>query len=170
MDPHVLSSVARLSDEALVARVKHLVARERAATATLIAHLAELDARRLHLAEGCSSLFTYCVQVLHLSEHAAYGRIEAARAARRFPVVLERLADGSVNLTTIGLLAAHLTTENHRELLEAARGKSKRQVEELVARVPPLPPVPAAVRRLPVSHASVTSPAVPHNAVGSADH
>src|SRR3989337_4047924 len=91
MDPHVLSSVARLSDGALVARVRTLAARERAATAVLIAHLAELDARRLYLAEGCSSLFTYCVQVLQFSEHAAYGRIEAARAARRFPVVLERL-------------------------------------------------------------------------------
>src|SRR3990172_5715181 len=169
MDPHVLSSVARLSEEAVVARVKHLAARERAATAALIAHLAELDARRLHLAEGCSSLFTYCVQVLQFSEHAAYGRIEAARAARRFPVVLERLADGSVNLTTIGLLAAHLTTENHREFLEAARGKSKRQVEELVARVRPKPPVAAAVRRLPISRATAASPEAPHDAVGSAD-
>src|SRR3970040_1776920 len=169
MDPHVLSSVARLSDEALVARVKTLAAREREATAVLIAHLAELDARRLYLAEGCSSLFTYCVQVLHLSAHAAYGRIEAARAARRFPVVLERLAEDSVNLTTIGLLAAHLTAENHRDLLEAAGHKSKRQVEEIVGRLRPQPPVPPAVRRLPVSHASVTSPAVPRNAVGSAD-
>src|SRR3972149_4600723 len=100
MDPHVLSSVARLSDEALVARVKTLAAREREATAVLIAHLAELDARRLYLAEGCSSLFTYCVQVLHLSEHAAYGRIEAARAARRFPVVLDGLAGGTRAFTT----------------------------------------------------------------------
>src|SRR3990170_5593491 len=167
MDPHVLSSVARLSDEALVARVKHLVARERAATAALIAHLAELDARRLHLAEGCSSLFTYCVQVLQFSEHAAYGRIEAARAARRFPVVLERFAEDSVNLTTIGLLAAHLTAENHRDLLEAARGKSKRQVEELVARLRPQPPVPAAVRRLPTARPTAARQVVAHGAVGS---
>ncbi len=64
------------------------MSREREATAALIAALGELDARRLYLAEGCSSLFTYCTQVLHLSEHAAYGRIEAARAARKWPVVL----------------------------------------------------------------------------------
>ncbi len=167
MDPHVLSSVARLSDEALVARVKTLAAREREARTVLIAHLAELDARRLYLAEGCSSLFTYCVQVLHLSAHAAYGRIEAARAARRFPVVLERLADGSVNLTTIGLLTAHLTAENHRDLLEAARGKSKRQVEELVARLRPRPPVPASVRRLPTARPTAARPVVAHGAMGS---
>jgi hypothetical protein len=43
------------------------------------------------------------------SEHAAYGRIEAARAARRFPVLLDLLAEGSLHLTAIGLLAPHLT-------------------------------------------------------------
>ena len=71
MNSQMLSSVTRLSDDALISRVKQLAAQEREATVALIAHLAELDARRLYLAEGCSSLFTYCTQVLHLSEHAA---------------------------------------------------------------------------------------------------
>ncbi len=122
---------------------------ERQATALLIAHLAELDARRLYLAEGHSSLFTYCTQVLCLSEHAAYGRIEAARAARRFPLILEMLGQGSVTLTTVGLLAPHLTAENHGDLLKRARHKSKRAVEELIAGLYPQPPVPVMVRRLP---------------------
>jgi len=78
--------------------VKLLAQREREATAALIAHLAVLDERRLYLDEGCSSMFTYCVQVLHLSEYAAYSRIEAARAARRYPIILDLLGDGSVNL------------------------------------------------------------------------
>ncbi len=162
------SSVAQLSNQELLARVKHLAQREREATASLIAHLAELDARRAYLAEGCSSLFTYCTQVLHLSEHAAYGRIEAARAARQFPVILERLAEGSVTLTTVGLLAAHLTPENHRALLDRARHASKRQVEELVARLRPQPPVPSSVRRLPTaSHPTAQPPAPADAAVSS---
>lgn len=74
--------MAQLSNTELLAQVKHLAEREREATATLIAHLTELDERRLYLDEGCSSLFTYCTQILHLSEHAAYGRIVAARAVR----------------------------------------------------------------------------------------
>ncbi len=167
MDSNILSAVARLSNQELLARVMHLAAREREATASLVAHLAELDARRLYLAEGCSSLFTYCTQVLHLSEHAAYGRIEAARAVRRFPVILERLAEGSVTLTTVGLLASHFTPENHRDLLEMARHQSKRQVEALVARLRPQPPVPASVRKLPsVSHATA-QPTVPTEAAAS---
>ncbi len=163
----MLSSVARLSNTELLARVKHLAEREREATASLIAHLAELDKRRAYLAEGCSSLFTYCTQVLHLSEHAAYGRIEAARAVRRFPVILERLGEGSVNLTAVGLLAAHLTRENHWELLDAARHTSKRQVEALVARLRPQPPVPASVRRLPTASHTSASPIALHGAAAS---
>jgi len=161
MNPNMLSAVAHLSNHELIVRVKRLAEREREATASLIAHLAELDERRLYLAEGCSSLFTYCTQVLHLSEHAAYGRIEAARAVRKFPSLLEKLADGSVSLTTVGILAAHLTLENHRDVLDMARHKSKRQVEELVARLRPQPPVPATIRRLPtVSHASASATAL----------
>jgi hypothetical protein len=57
--------------------------------------LGELDARRLYLGEGCASLFAYCTQTLRLSEHAAYHRIEAARAARLFPIILDLVADGT---------------------------------------------------------------------------
>ncbi len=159
----ILSSLAHLSDEELLARVIHLAADERQTTALLITHLAELDARRLYLAEGCSSLFTYCMQVLHLSEHAAYGRIEAARAARRFPVLLEMLSEGSVTLTTLGLLAPHLTAENYQELLERARYQSKRAVEELIAQLHPLPLVRAVVRRLPASRPHPASPPGPND-------
>ena len=88
-------------------------------------------------------------QVLHLSEHAAYGRIEAARAARRFPIVLELLTDGSVTLTAVTLLACHLSPDNHREVLNDARHRSKREVEQIVARLRPQLPVPSTVRKLP---------------------
>jgi hypothetical protein len=66
-----LTSVAQLSDKELLVEVKRAAVREREATAWLIALLTQLDARRLYLGDGCSSLFTYCTQVLHLSEHAA---------------------------------------------------------------------------------------------------
>lgn len=159
MNTNVLSLVDRLSDDQLVAQVKVLAQDERDATASLVAHLAVLDERGLYRAEGYSSTFTYCVQVLNLSEHAAYGRIEAARAARKFPIILELLADGSVNLTTVTLLARHLTPENHLDLLAAARHQRKRQVEELVAALRPQPAIPSSIRKLPApDQASATPP------------
>jgi 5-methylcytosine-specific restriction endonuclease McrA len=94
--------------------------------------------------------------VLRLSEHAAYGRIEAARTARRFPVVLDLLTDGSVTLTAVTLLAPHLTPANHRDVLAESHHKSKREIEHIVARLRPEPAVPSTVRRLP----EPTGPAV----------
>src|SRR5688500_11860257 len=138
-----------LPDSELLAEVTRLIECERKTTAHLIASLAEFDARRLYLGQGCSSLFTYCTEVLHLSEHAAYNRIQAARAARRFPLILERLADGSIHLTAVRLLEPHLTPENHWDVLDAARHKSKRDIEQLIARLHPQPDVPPSIRKLP---------------------
>jgi hypothetical protein len=123
MQIDILTSLTRLSDAELVARVKSLVARERDATAHLVAHLAEMDTRDVHLREGYESLYVYGRDALGLSEGESYNRIEVARAARRFPIILEMLAAGAVNLTAARLLAPHLTPANHREALDSARGK-----------------------------------------------
>ena len=141
--------VATLSNRDLVDAVDRLSTIERSATADLIEALAEFDARRLYLAEGFSSLFAYCTATLGLSEHEAYHRIEAARAARRFPLVLERLRERSLTLTAVGLLRPHLTDANCLAVLDAARGRSKREVEELVARLSPRPDVTASIRKAP---------------------
>jgi hypothetical protein len=110
-----------------------------------------LDARRLYLGEGCSSLFTYCTRVLHLSEGGTYNRIETARAARRFPLILALLEEGAVTMTAVRLLAPHLTIENCTNVLAAARHKSKSDIERLVASLSPKPAVPAVMRKLPAS-------------------
>ena len=147
---HRLHSIAAaLSDRDLLRRVVLLAGREREATVELVGHLAELDARRLHVAEGYSSLFSYCTGALRLAEHAAYNRIEAARLSRRFPAVLDLLTDGSLNLSTARLLAPHLRPDNFEALVAQARGRSKREVEVLVARLAPRPDVAASVRKLP---------------------
>jgi hypothetical protein len=141
---------SHLSDGALIAEVTRCARDERHATAQLVAHLAELDARQLYLRAGKSSLFRYCCDVLGLSDDAAYNRVEAARACRLFPQVLERLVDGSLTVTSVRLLARHLTAENHRELIAAATRRSKREVEELIARRFPKPDTPSSVRKVPV--------------------
>jgi hypothetical protein len=96
-------------------------------------------------------MFTYCTEILHLAEHAAYNRIEVARAARRFPVILQMLADGGIHLTAVRLLAPHLTEANHEALLREAWHRSKREVEQIVARRLPRPDVPSTVRELPTA-------------------
>ena len=109
MSVNLLAIAAELSNDTLRAKVKLLAQGSRAVTVELIAHLSEFGARKLHLAEGPGSLFRYCTEILRFSEAAACNRIRAARAARRFPVILDLLTDGSVHLTTVRLLSPHLT-------------------------------------------------------------
>jgi hypothetical protein len=143
------SALARLSDQDLLAHIQLAAQAERDATAHLVALLMELDGRRLYLGEGFPSLFAYCTRALHLSEDAAYNRIEIARTARRFPIILDGLAAGELTLASVRLLAPHLTPDNHREMLGRARHKSKREVELLVAALHPRPDVPSTIRKLP---------------------
>ena len=151
MQPDLLASLRKLSDAELVARVQDLAAGERGATVLLVAHLAELDTREVHFRSGHGSLFAYCRDVLALSEQEAYNRIAVGRAARRFPVILDLLESGAVSLTTVRLLAPHLTPVNHHSVLESARGKTKVQVEEIAAALWPRPDVPSLVRKLPAA-------------------
>jgi hypothetical protein len=126
-----------------------LARRSNEITAELLAYLIEVDERGLHLREACSSLFAFCVERLHMSEAAAGKRITAARTARRFPRVLEMLAGGEIHLTAVNLLARHLTEENHGELLERARHRSKRDLARLVAEISPRPDVASQILALP---------------------
>ena len=137
-----------LSDRALTVEVERLAGCEQRATAALVAALAEFENRRLYLGAGCSSLFEYCTRALHLSEHAAYSRIQAARTATRFPVIFDQLSNGEITVTNVGLLAPVLTEQNHRELLTDARHRTKREVEMMVVGLNPRPDVPCTITPL----------------------
>jgi len=89
------------------------------------------------------------VEVLHFSESAAFHRITAARAARRFPQVLERIRSGELHLSGLRLLLPKLTAENCCELLDLARHQSKRAIEQRLADRAPKPDAPAQLRWLP---------------------
>ena len=151
--------IQSLTDEQLLSRLKSAASRECEATAHLIALLAEMDARKLYLAEGYASLF--CLS--HpMSESLRARGVWADRSGAgrgRFPIVLELLTDGSITLTTVCLLASHLNEDNHCELLDAARHRSKREVEQQVAALAPKPDVPSAIRRLPQPKAPVVQTA-----------
>ena len=125
--------IANLSNQALLEETERLAGSLMHATALLVAALAEVDARRLWADVGCSSLYEYCTRVLRFSEQEAYLRMEAARVAQDYPVVLSLIDHGDLTLTNVGLLKPHLTPENHAAVLEAACGQSKREVTRQVA-------------------------------------
>jgi 5-methylcytosine-specific restriction endonuclease McrA len=125
--------LVHLSDAALLRDLAALVGHDRLTTATLLAHIAEVDARRLYVPAGYSSMHAYCVDELRLSEDAASKRIQAARAARRLPVLFTAIAEGRLHLSGICLLAPHLTSENAAELIEAATHRRRSEIATILA-------------------------------------
>src|SRR5207249_8055047 len=138
-------------DAVLLRGLKDLVARDRHITAALLAHIAEVDARRLFAPAGHPSMFVYCLKELHLSEEAAFKRIHAARTARRFPAIFAALADGRLHLSAVVMLAPHLSPENADELLAAATHRTKAEIEERLARRFPRSETMGLVQALPAS-------------------
>jgi hypothetical protein len=142
--------VVSLDNAELLASTREILRRGRVVEADLLVHLAEIEERRLHSEMAFPTMFAFCVDELGFSEDQAYNRTTVARAARRFPAMLDSLRSGAVHLTGLRLLVRCLTEQNHRDLLAEAAGRSKRQIEEIVARLDPKPPVPASVRKRPV--------------------
>src|SRR6478752_3724907 len=139
-----------LGSAEVLAGLSELVRQGNVLSARVLAHLVELEEGMLHLELGFSSLFSYCVEALGMSEGSAGRRVTAARVCRRFPEAFEQVARGELHLCALCALAPHLKPENSAELFEACRGKTRRQVEVLVAVRFPRPDVREQIRRLPV--------------------
>src|SRR6266850_2905710 len=129
------SALESLSSADLLSATRELVQKSRGLEAELLLHLGEVDERKLYLECAFPSMFAFCVEELGFSEDAAYARITVARAAHRLPAMVETIRSGKVHLTGLRMLVPHLTEQNHGEVLAQAAGKSKRRVEELVARL-----------------------------------
>jgi hypothetical protein len=143
-----IEELSRLDDDSLLASLKRHVGSSNRLNAVVLAHLAEVDARGAYRQWACETLAAYCVYELRLSEDEAQRRCRAARVARQFPMLFPMLADASIHLTGIVLLAPYLTQENHREVLARARYRRKREIELLVAELAPARDVPALIEPL----------------------
>jgi 5-methylcytosine-specific restriction endonuclease McrA len=138
-----------VSDAELQARLSQLLANGYRTEARIVAHLAEVEERRLHLRCGSSSMFDYCVHRLDLSNGEAFQRLTVARLARQFPVIFGLIERREVHMSGLCLLRDYLTPENHLELLAGASHKTKFQILEMLARRFPRPDVASTIRKLP---------------------
>jgi hypothetical protein len=145
-----------MPDDELLRSLKSLVKNERGNLATILSRLAEVDRRRLALMRGFTSLFDYCVRALRYCEPETAVRIHAARAAASYPLLYPMLASGRLSLTAVSMLAPHLKPDNHRDLIRRALGRSKRELEAMLAPLSPSREVPDRIRIL----GPATEPAV----------
>ena len=126
-------SLGHLPDHVLVAELASLVRRDRALTCELLLHLGEVDARRLYLPAAYPSMHAYCVGELGLSEAAALKRIRVARLTRDYPAILEALSHGKLHMSAVVQLSSSFRPDNVDALIAAAAGRSKAELEILLA-------------------------------------
>jgi len=148
----------RLDDDKLLASLHALVARSNETEADLLEHLAEVDARRLYLPKH-TSMFAFCTAELGFSEAVAENRIAVARAGRRFPRVIAMRRSGAIHLSGLRVLVPHLSEDRADALLDQAKGKSKRVIEEIAAYYAPRPEVADCIRKVPERRAPAPPPA-----------
>lgn len=164
----LLEECRSLPDEDLTKALGFLAHHEKRAIARLLAHLSVFDERQLAMKTKGRSLFDYCAKELGFDEFDAYRRIRGARVALRFPVALDLVEQGKLSLTSLVVLHPILTPENHRDWFQKASGKSRRQLETLVAAQFPDQARPDQLRRLPPG-APYLVPAAPVHAVDVLD-
>ena len=149
---HLIEQLRTLSSADLLRQTDLLAEQEHLQAARLIAHLAQVSLRRLHLELGYRSLFEYCTGRLGLSEGCTALRIQVSRVCGRHPLILDALATRQISLTVAGKLAPHLETGNCERLIADCTGMTKREVEEYLVHLAPKPAVsPGARKRLATS-------------------
>jgi hypothetical protein len=143
MDPYV---TCHFSHRALLLDLRNSKGGESKSTAVVLSRIAEVDARQLYLQEGYPSMYAFLVQDLNYSEGAAYKRLYAARAARKFPFLYDAVAEGKLHLSAVVMLSRYLTEGNVGELVHAATHKTKAQIEQLIAERFPRPDLPERLK------------------------
>lgn len=134
MNDYLLDDVG---DDVLSRELPEYSAIEVKATAAVLARIAAYDARKLFVPAGYPSMYAYCLEALHLSEDEALKRIQIARICRKFPALFAALAEKRLHLTSVRILAPHLTSDNVEELIAAATHQSMAAIELwLAARFP----------------------------------
>lgn len=147
-------NLSGLSSEHLQRRLRRLTGNERQIQVAFLLHLAEFDERRGFADLGYASLWEYCEKALGFRDACAWRRTYAARLVRRHPEAAEYLMDGRLSMTTLVLLRDVVDERNARELFELASGKSKAEVEYLVACRRPRPEPTSFVRKLAAPNAA----------------
>src|SRR5262249_25613466 len=122
------SDYGKMNDDELLKAADDWAANERRQTIDILGILIAADDRDLPSRRGYPTTFKFGTERLKFSEAAAYWRIRAARAAKAFPEIAHLLESGDLNVTTVTLLSAYLTTENADDLIARAAGKSRKDV------------------------------------------
>lgn len=131
-----------IADELLLRETKRLVREEREILTEILHHLREIERRRLFSSLQYGSLFAYATKELGYSEDQAYRRIQAMRLLKEIPEIEEKINQGTLNLTHLGMAQSLFKKEEKIYgnsyskdekigVLEKLQNTSKREAEKI---------------------------------------
>lgn len=127
-----------INDKTLLNETKLLVDQEREILSRVLWHLKEIDQRKLYSAEGCASLFDYCVKRLKYSEGQASRRVSACRLLKELPELSSKIESGELNLTQLNqarnfFMEENITNKSYKEeIISKLEGRSTREIEKIL--------------------------------------
>ena len=122
-----------LSDDALLAELTACCVAGRKNDVRVVAFLIEVEERGLDLLRACSSMYDFCQRKLGMSGGQAWRRIAAARLAKDYPFILPLLEQGITHLSTLAHIKVFVTDDNVHALVAETAGKSRDQVDRILA-------------------------------------
>lgn len=126
-----------LSDQELHQKTLFLRKTEKEAVSKLIDHLREIKRRRLFSDFNCSSLHTYCVNILGYSDGEAWARVKSAELIEEMPHLSLKIETGKLSLTSIAQVKqlfdiGDFAIEKKESIVKLAQNKSTREVKKLI--------------------------------------
>ena len=129
-----LSELFQSDDDVVLRSFDSALCRQSQMTAYLLVHIAVIDARNLYLRAGFESMKSFCMAKMHLTEDAAYKRIQVARLGRQLPRLFLAIANGELSTYDVRMLAPRLTPENVDALVAECAHKTATEIQTVIAR------------------------------------
>ncbi|MEZ4750613.1 MAG: HNH endonuclease signature motif containing protein [Bdellovibrionota bacterium] len=102
----------------------------------------QIDTQKLFRDLGYSSLFTYLVSALRLSESQAFNFINVARKATEVPALKTQILSGALSVSKARKIVPVLTTANQQEWIPKAIALPQKEIERQVADTQPSLKIP----------------------------
>jgi hypothetical protein len=120
---------------------------QRSSEADELTVLCIIDRRKIWRELGHATIIEYIDDVYGYGPKVAYDRLRVARALDALPELRESLANGEASYSALREITRVVTAETQRQWLDSVRGRSSREIEELVqthrkGELPTDPPTP----------------------------
>lgn len=132
-----MQDLTKLSNTELLAQVKILTTRSREIETQMIALLAELCRRDIHLRAGYSSVKSYLMGEYQMSEDQAAKRSQVVNLVGHHPKFFDLLLTQKTHISHLAMSATKITKENEGQFIEFLPGKSRQDLLFFLARINP---------------------------------